>query len=106
MQYIQVKQYNSFTFTLTNCDGTPVDLSSATVKFIVKKTRNTPDTDAILTSQLVNPNTNILMFEFDATETNIAEGQYVMGLKIFKANDKNEEVFSDDVKVVKGVFNE
>lgn len=106
MQYIQQKQYNSFTFTLTNCDGSAMDLSAATVKFIVKKTRNTPDSDAVLTGQFVNPDTNILMYEFDATETNIAEGQYVMGLKIFKSDDKNEEVFSDDVKVVKGVFNE
>ena len=106
MQYIQAKQYNSFTFTLENCDGTPVDLSAATVKFIVKKTRNTPDTDAVLSGEIVNSNTNILMFEFDATETDIAEGSYVIGLKIFKSDDKNLEVYSDDCKVVKGVFNE
>lgn len=106
MQYIQVKQYNSFTFELENCDGTPVDLSATTAKFIVKKSRNTPDEDAVLTGQIVNSDTNIIMFEFDATETDIVEGSYVMALKLFRDDDKNDEVWSDDVKVVKGVFNE
>ena len=106
MRYIQIKQYNSFTFTLENCDGTPVDLSAATAKFIVKKSRNTPDTDAVLSGQIVNSDTNIIMYEFDATETDIQEGTYVGALKIFKADDKNDEVWSDDFKAVKGVFNE
>lgn len=104
MQYIQVKQYNSFEFTLTNPDGTAVDLSAATAKFIVKKSKNTPDEDAILSKQIVNSDTNMIMFEFDATETDLQEGSYVMALKIFKSNNKNDEVWSDDCKVVKGVF--
>ena len=99
MQYIQAKQYNSF-------DGTPVDLSEVTAKFIVKKSRNTPDEDAVLTGQIVNSDTNIIMFEFNATETDIQEGSCVAALKLFKSNNKNDEVWSDDVKVVKGVFNE
>lgn len=106
MQYINKNEYNSFTFTLTECNGDPVDLSESTVKFIVKKDNQTEDSNAVMTGTIANSDTNIIMFEFNATESNILEGQYVGALKIFKTGGINKEVWSDKFTVVKGVFDE
>lgn len=107
MQYITKANGASFTFELLNCDGSPVDLSTSTVKFIVKKNRTTADSLAILSSEYVNPSTNNLAFSFTATETSSLDvGDYVCALKIFRSNDMDEEVWTDDLQVVKGVFDE
>ena len=106
MQYINKNQYNSFTFELTECDGSATDLSEATVKFIVKKSKTTEDDNAIMAGSVVNSDTNIIMFEFNASESDVEEGNYVGALKIFKTGDINTEVWSDDFRVVRGVFDE
>ena len=106
MRYIRKANKATFEFELTNCDGTPVDLSTSTVKFIVKKDKSTPDSSAVLSGEIVNSETSNVMFQFDATETaNIQEGDYVCALKIFRQDDMNDEVWSDNVKVVREVFN-
>lgn len=105
MQYITINNKKSFTFAITDADGSPTILSEATVKFIIKKDKNALDTTAILSGQYVNPATNILMFEFDATDTEILEeGVYSCALKIFRPENMNEEVWADEVTVLKGVF--
>lgn len=107
MEYIRIANRKSFEFELTNCDGSPVDLSESTVKFIVKRSKEDPDTSAILSKEIVESETNNIMFQFDATETaNLQEGKYVAGLKIFKENNLNEEVWSDYVQVTKEVFSD
>lgn len=108
MQYITKGTYASFTFTLENCDRTPLDLTNLTAKFIVKYEKNDLDADAVLTSTLANSDTNILMFQFDSTETAaLTEGEYYCALKIFNStDDMNAEVFSDELEVMKGVFND
>lgn len=106
MQYINKNEYNSFTFTLTECNGNPVDLSQTTVKFIVKKDNKTEDDNAVMAGSIVNSTTNILVFEFNADNSNIQEGQYVCALKTFKTGGINKEVWSDKCTVVKGVFDE
>lgn len=107
MEHIRISNKKSFEFELTECDGSPVDLSEATVKFIVKKSKDDPDTSAILAKEIVNSETNNIMYQFDATETaNLQEGKYVAALKIFKENNLNDEVWSDYVQIVKEVFSD
>lgn len=107
MQYIRKANYSTFTFELTNADGSPVDLSNKTVKFIVKKEKSDDDDMAILSQSIKNSDTNIVMFQFDATQTaNLAEGKYFMAIKLFADTNMNDELWNDDVKVVRGVFND
>lgn len=107
MQYIRKGEYNSFTFTVTNCDGSDYDFSNSTVKFLVKKTAHTEDALAILSGEISNSTTNTLMYEYTAAETaDLEEGEYVMAIKEFKDGDINRELWNDNCKVVKGSFNE
>lgn len=106
MLYIRKNEYNSFTFTVTNCDGTDYDFSKSTVKFIVKKTSHTEDALAILQGEIANSEVNSLMFDFSAAETkDLEEGSYVMALKEYRERDINRELWNDNCKVVKGSFN-
>ena len=71
MQYIRKANKASFTFELTNCDGTPVDLSTSTLKFIVKKNKTDEDSTAVLSGEVDNSTTNIVSFEFTAQQTDL-----------------------------------
>jgi hypothetical protein len=107
MQYIRKANYSTFTFELTKADGSPVDLSNKTIKFIVKKEKSDDDDMAILSQSYENSETNIVMFQFDATQTaNLAEGKYYMAVKVYTDTNMNDEVWNDDCKVTRGVFND
>ena len=107
MQYIRKANKASFTFELTNCDGSPVDLSGATLKFIVKKKKEDEDSSAVLSSEVVNPDTNIVSFEFTSEDTApLTEGDYFVAIKIVRASHMDDEVWSDNLKVVREVFND
>ena len=108
MEYITVANEKNFTFELTNCDGSPVDLSTSTVKFILKESKQDDDVRAVLSGEYVNSDTNILSFQFDADQTKaLTDGKkYYAGLKIFRDGNLNEEVWNDEVKVVRGTFND
>ena len=107
MQYIRKANKASFTFELTNCDGSAVDLSASTLKFIVKKNKSDDDSLAILSSQIVNSDTNIVSFEFTAEQTAVlTEGNYFIAIKIVKADHMDDEVWNDNLKVVREVFND
>lgn len=107
MQYIRIANKASFTFELTNCDGSPVDLSEATLKFIVKRNKIDEDSAAILASQVDNSETNIVSFEFTSEDTAaLTEGNYFVAIKIVKDNHMDDEVWNDNLKVVREVFND
>lgn len=107
MQYIRKSNFASFTFELTNCDGSPVDLSNKTVKFIMKGSKDEDDARSRLSSEIENSDTNIVEFQFDATQTkNLVEGNYILALKIYTDSQMNDEVWNDDCKVISGVFND
>lgn len=107
MQYIRKSNGASFTFELTNCDGSAVDLSTSTLKFIVKKNKEDIDSAAVLSSQVVNPTTNIVSFQFTATQTSSLNiGDYFMAIKVIKENDMDDEVWNDNCRVVQEVFND
>lgn len=107
MQHITKKCLYPLEVELTNCDGTPVDLSTSTVKFILKKKKSDSDSQALLSFEYENPSTNNLLFEFDATQTGSLEtGDAIGAIKIYRANDKDEEIWSDEYIIEEGVFNE
>ena len=107
MQHITKKCLYTLTAELTNCNGTPVDLSTSTVKFILKRKKSDSDAQALLSYEYENPSTNILSFEFDAVQTGGLEaGDAIGAIKIYRANDKDEEVWSDEYIIEDGVFNE
>lgn len=107
MQYIRIANEASFTFELTNCDGSPVDLSSATLKFVVKKNKIDDDQDAVLSDESVNSDSNIVSFQFTSQQTaGLSEGNYFVAIKIVKANHMDDEVWNDKLKVVREVFND
>lgn len=106
MQYIRKSNKFSLTFEITNCDGSQYDLSQSTLRFIVKKSKEDPDETAVLSSEVVNSDTNIITFQFDATQTNLDVGNYVGAIKEFKDNNLNSELWNDNIQVVKEVFND
>lgn len=107
MQHIVKSNLYNPTFTFTECDGTPSDLSGATVKFILKRNKDDADSMALLSKEYANPETNILQFEFTAEETSTLSKGYAIGaLKIFRVDHKNEEVWSDEYSIEEGVFND
>lgn len=107
MQHIVISNLYNPTFTFVECDGTPCDLSGATVKFILKKSKDDADSVALLSKEYVNPETNILQFEFTASETAILSKGYAIGaIKIYRVDNKNEEVWSDEYTIEEGVFND
>lgn len=107
MQHIVINNLYNPTFTLTNCDGSAVDLSGSTVKFMVKRNKDDSDSSALLAKEYVNPTTNILQFEFSADETaSLNKGQAIGALKIYRVDNKNEEVWSDEYTIEEGVFND
>ena len=107
MQHITIHNLYKIGFTLENCDGSAMDLSSCTVKFILKTNKDDSDDSAFLSAEYENPNTNIVDFEFSAVDTALLqEGNAIGALKIYRSDDKDEEVWSDEYLIEKGVFNE
>ena len=107
MQHITIHNLYKIGFTLENCDGSAMDLSTSTVKFILKKNKSDSDAQALLSADYVNSTTNILQYEFSAVETaTLPEGTAIGALKIYRTDDKDEEIWSDEYTIEKGVFNE
>ena len=107
MQHITKKCLYSLEVELTNCDGSAVDLSTSTVKFILKRKKSDSDSQALLSYEYENPTTNNLLFEFDATQTGGLEvGDAIGAIKIYRDDDKDEEIWSDEYVIEEGVFNE
>ena len=107
MQHITIHTLYNPTFELQNCDGTAMDLSEATVRFILKRDKTDADDQALLAGEHINPTTNILQFEFSAVDTGeLQEGTAIGALKIYRTDDKDEEVWSDEYTIEKGVFDE
>lgn len=98
-----------FTFALVYqgavADKETPDLTNATVKFIVKKNINDPDSRAVFTQEIKNPETNKVYFEIpaDATST-LQAGVYKAGCKLYYEGGLEQTVWTDDILVVKGVF--
>lgn len=107
MQHITIHSRYSLGVELTNCDGTPVDLSTSTVKYILKRNKSDNDSQALLSAEYEKPDTNILDFDFDATQTaGLVAGNAVCAIKIYRTNNKDEEIWSDECVIEEGVFNE
>lgn len=107
MQHITKRNLYTLEVELTNCDGSAVDLSTSTVKFILKRKKSDSDSQALLSYEYTNPSTNSLLFEFDAVQTgNLEVGDAIGAIKIYRANDKDEELWSDEYIIEEGVFNE
>lgn len=107
MDHLNINNYFSKSFELFENDNrTPLDCSALTIKYIVKKNRKEEDSAALLSAQFVNPDSNLLLFEFTANQTaDLEEGVYLQALKIFRENGKNEEVWADQLCVERGIFN-
>ena len=107
MQHITIHNLYNPTFELQNCDGSAMDLSEATVRFVLKRNKTDADASALLSGEHINPTTNILQYEFSAIDTaTLPEGQAIGALKIYRTDDKDEEIWSDEYTIEKGVFDE
>ena len=107
MQHIVINNLYNPTFVFTECDGSAMDLSICTVKFILKRNREDEDSSALLSKEYVNPTTNMLQFEFTAEDTvRLSKGNAVGAVKIYRTDGRNEEVWSDEYVIKEGVFND
>jgi hypothetical protein len=107
---IYIKQANTENFTLgpiKHCDGSPIDLSAATVKMIIKKDVSDDDSAAVITKESIHPESNIVLFSLSADETAVVPlGEFYIAFKIFWDNGIEREIFNDLLICEKGVFNE
>ena len=106
MQIVRKKNGYSITFELQQSNSKPLDCSNMTFKFLVKRNKTDFDGNAILSGTIINPDTNILHFQFDSEETNQLEGKYIGALKLFRSNKMNEEIWVDEFIVERGVIDE
>lgn len=88
--------------------STPMDLSSRTVKVIIKKNKDDADENAILPILVFqNWGTNTIIPTYTATQTqSIKEGEYYFSIKIYTADDLDRELYNNVLTVTKGVFND
>jgi len=88
--------------------STPMDLSSRTVKVIIKKNKDDADENAVLSIKTYdNISDNFIVPTYTATETKpLKEGDYYFGIKIYTADDIDRELYNDVLTVSKGVFND
>lgn len=88
--------------------STPMDLSSRTVKVIIKKNKDDADENAVLpVKTFQNINVNYIVPTYTATEIkNVKEGNYYFGIKIYTLDDLDRELYNDVLTVSKGVFND
>jgi hypothetical protein len=85
--------------------GTP-DLTNAKIKFIVKKNISDPDSRAVFVQEIENPETNKVYFEMSPEDTGkLIAGTYKAGCKVYFDSGLEITVWSDDILVIKGVFN-
>lgn len=85
--------------------GQQVDLSYVTAKIMVKKSVYDSDRKAVITKEIVHPQSNLLYFELEAKDTaNLAAGKYSLALKLFYDNGPEVLLREDMLLIQKGVF--
>lgn len=85
--------------------GEQVDLSFITAKIMIKKSAYDPDKKAVITKELVHPESNLLYFELTANETaKLSSGKYSIALKLFYDSGAEVVLREDTLLVTKGVF--
>ena len=107
MQYITKSCAFALQFDVFEADGlTPADMTGKRFVFTLKK--NKTDKSSVLPEQtFVNMTTPHLMVMYDASETaDLLEGTYVCALKMYTDDALNDEVWSDQLIVSKGVFHD
>ena len=107
MQYITKSCAFAIQFDIFEADGlTPADMTGKRFVFTVKK--NKMDKSSVLPEQIFeNVETSHLMVMYDATQTaGLLEGTYVCALKMYTDDALNDEVWSDQLIVSKGVFHD
>ena len=76
------------------------------IKFIVKKNISDPDSRAVFVQEIENPETNKVYFEMSPEDTGkLTAGTYKAGCKVYFDSGLEITVWSDDILVIKGVFN-
>ena len=103
MQTITRNCGETFTFEITKDDLTPIELAGITrIRFVIKaKNSNTN----VIDKEILNPESNIVMFQLDSTETNsIPVGRYIGAVKIYRDNNMDDEIWNDEFNVINGVI--
>lgn len=106
---IYMTQANTWSIVapVRHCNNSPVDLSAATVRMMIKKDIKDDDEQAVITKEVINPESSDVMFQLSAEETAaIQPGEYMVGVKIFFDSGPRFEVGKDSLLVEKGVFDE
>ncbi|MDR2098771.1 MAG: hypothetical protein LBO78_01975 [Rickettsiales bacterium] len=109
IEYITRNDTAAFVLEFENSDGSPMDLSWDTVRLIVKKDRQAPDSSAALKAEWIHPAGCRLFHEFTPEETAaLAEGEYWGAVKKYsdaQGVQRAFEVAGFRLIVNKGVFN-
>jgi hypothetical protein len=95
------------TFTITDSAGEPIDMSAATVKFMVKKSMSDDDLEALILKSIINPSSNIVLIELTSDDTLLLSADdYYCALKIFFDSGVKSTVYTNTLRATKGVFDE
>lgn len=99
-----------FTFTVTYAgmvaDMVAPDLTACTVKFMIKKDANDPDSKALFVQSITHPDTNIVHFMMSPAETTkLKPGVCKGACKLFYDSGTQLTVWQDNITITTGVFN-
>jgi len=103
MQTITRNCGETFTFEITKDDLTPIELAGISrVRFVIKSKGAMTN---IIDKEILTPESNIVMFQLDSTETaNIPVGKYIGAVKIYRDNNMDAEIWNDEFNVINGVI--
>ncbi len=95
-------------FTLKNCDGSDYDVTDVTsVVFLAKERLEEDDASAVISQTITTPSSNIISIALTSTQTLAVEaGTYYAGLKVYRTNDMDEQVWSGELIVERGTFSD
>ena len=91
-----------YSLTFTTDGITALNLTGATIKFVVVPSKDSPDADAIITKTITTiplPLLGKVNLELTNTETNQAIGQYFYRLKLINASAKVKTIMKGTFKV-------
>lgn len=103
MQTITRNCGETFPFEITKDDLTPIELGGISrVRFVIKSKGAMTN---IIDKEILTPESNIVMFQLDSTETaNIPVGKYIGAVKIYRYNNMDAEIWNDEFNVINGVI--
>ncbi len=91
--------------TITKADGSPFDLTGATITFTMKKDDTDPDAEAVIqkTAVISTPASGEALLTLTATDTNQDTGEYFYDFQLVDSSGKVTTLLKETISVLQDV---